>query len=329
MRDRISWDDVRLLLLVASSGSFRGAAEAAQLSANTLRRRLAALEGELGHVLVARRADGVTLTPEGNEVAEVARRMQEQALELERMARRRRRDVSGSVKVAVTEGLGTFWIIPRLVDFQQQFPEVTIDLWCDMRIVDVTGHEADISIQLERPTASDMKQVRLGYLHLVLFASDDYIRLHGAPTSLNELADYQFVEQVSEQVPSQLLSELVPNPDKKNFVSVRANTSTAHAYAISRGAGIGLLPTYARAITRRVRPINCDFHLSREIWMTYHPKAGEMRHVRAAINWLKEAFDPRQYAWFREEFIRPEDLEPGFIRDNVIQLFEGFLERSA
>lgn len=326
-RDRLNWDDVRLFLEVARSGSFRKAADSAGLSSNTLMRRIALLEARLGHILLARKANGVSLTSEGHEVAKIAERLRGEVRALERMVKDRSRSLTGTVKVAVTEGLGTFWLIPRLVDFQQRHPDLTVDLFCDMRLADMSSHQADIAVQLDRPADDDLVITRLGYLHVVLFASDEYIRLHGAPSRVEDLADYHFVEQVSPQVPSDMVKTVVPNPFAKHFVSVRTNTSTAHAYAISRGAGIGLLPTYARAITRRVRPVNVDFQLRRDIWLTYHPKARGIRRVRTAIDWLREAFDPARYPWFQEEFVSPEKLEGDFIKNNVIHLFEGFLER--
>jgi len=327
VRDRLNWDDVRLFLEVARCGSFRKAADATAVSSNTLMRRVALLEGRLGHILLARKANGVTLTSEGHEVAKIAERLRGEVQALERMAKDGARSLSGTVKVAVTEGLGTFWLIPRLVDFQQRHPDLTIDLFCDMRLADMSSHQADVAVQLDLPSQSELVVTRLGYLHVMLFASDEYVRLHGIPSRVEDLADYHFVEQVSPQVPSQMLKTVVRNPLAKHFVSFRANTSTAHAYAISRGAGIGLLPTYARAITRRVRPVNIDFRLRRDIWLIYHPKARNIKRVRAAIDWLRESFDPGRYPWFREEFVPPDKLEVNFIQNNVIHLFEGFLER--
>jgi DNA-binding transcriptional LysR family regulator len=325
--ERLNWEDVRLFLEVARSGSFRKAADGTGISPNTLMRRIALLESMLGHILLARKASGVRLTSEGHEVVKIGERLRAEALALERMVKTSSRSLSGVVKVAVTEGLGTFWIIPRMVDFQQRHPDLTIDLFCDMHVADVSSHEADVAVQLEQPADSELIVTRLGYLHLMLFASDEYIRLHGTPSCVEDLTNYHFVEQVAPQVPSEMVKQVVPNPFGKHFVSFRANTSTAHAYAISRGAGIGLLPTYARAITRRVRPINVDFHLRRDIWLTFHPKGRNLKRVRAAVSWLREAFDPTRYPWFREEFVPPDRLEADFMKNNVVQLFEGFLER--
>src|SRR5579883_2947229 len=77
---------------------------------------------------------------------------------------------SGAVRVAVTEGLGTFWLAPRLVEFQQSFPDILVDLYCAMRSADVSRHEADVAIHLSRPAALDVKLVRLGRMHMNFFA---------------------------------------------------------------------------------------------------------------------------------------------------------------
>jgi DNA-binding transcriptional LysR family regulator len=50
----------------------------------------------------------------------------------------------GEVRVAITEALGTFWLAPRLVDFQQSFPNILVDLHYAMRSADVSRHEADV-----------------------------------------------------------------------------------------------------------------------------------------------------------------------------------------
>jgi len=235
--------------------------------------------------------------------------------------------LSGTLKISVTEGLGTFWLIPRLLDFRQKHPALTIDLHSDLQPANLRSHEFDLSVQLERPKEPELLVTRLGYLHLVLFASDEYLRLHGAPADVKDLVKYQFVEQAAGQIPNEMVAQIVPNPLGKHFVSIRANTSSAHAYAISRGAGVGLLPTYARAVTRRVRPVGVDLRLRRDIWLVYHPKVRSIKSVRAAIAWLKDAFDPDRYPWFREEFVAPDqfDFEP--IPTDAVHLFEGFLER--
>src|SRR5258706_10355739 len=93
---------------------------------------------------------------------------------------------AGTVRVAVTEGPGNFWILPRLIDFQKTYRKITVDLRCAMEQADVARLEADIAIQLEPPTNPDLIVVRLGRLHIYAFVSEGYRKLYGTPASLDE-----------------------------------------------------------------------------------------------------------------------------------------------
>src|SRR5258708_9328423 len=91
-------------------------------------------------------------------------------------------DTAGTVRVAVTEGPGNFWILPRLIDFQKTYRKITVDLRCAMEQADVARLEAAIAIQLERPTNPDLVVVRLGRLHIYAVVSETYRKLHGVPS---------------------------------------------------------------------------------------------------------------------------------------------------
>ena len=86
------------------------------------------------------------------------------------------------MRVAVTEGPGNFWILPRLIDFQKTYRKITVDLRCAMEQADVARLEADIAIQLERPTNPDLIVAKLGRLHIYPFVSEGYRKLYGVPT---------------------------------------------------------------------------------------------------------------------------------------------------
>jgi hypothetical protein len=42
------------------------------------------------------------------------------------------------------------------------------------------------------------------------------------------------------------------------------------------------------------------------------------------IDWLIDAFEPRKYPWFRDEFIHPNDLPKEYRGAPIVNLFEGF-----
>ena len=122
------WDAARIFLEVVRCGSFRSAAERLSLSINAVRRRIADFERQIGATLFTRDVHGVRLTDEGSLVVSSVERMEAAAFDLLRASDSVANTLSGEVRVAITEGLGTFWLAPRLVEFRRSFPNILVDL---------------------------------------------------------------------------------------------------------------------------------------------------------------------------------------------------------
>ena len=194
------WDAARVFLEVVRCGSFRSAAERLDLSINGVRRRIDDFERQIGATLFTRDVHGTRLTDEGSLVVSAVERMEAASFDLMRASNSVTNTLSGEVRVAITEGFGTFWLAPRLVEFQQSFPNILVDLHCAMRSADVSRHEADIAIHLSRPAALDVKLVRLGRMHLMFFASEKYIETYGAPKTMEELVKHRLVMQIADEI---------------------------------------------------------------------------------------------------------------------------------
>ena len=87
-------------------------------------------------------------TAEGEKIYHAALRMEAASFELLHARNSAEKDVEGEVRLAVTEGLGTFWLAPRLVEFQRANPKLMVNLNCAMKSADVLRLEADVSVQL-------------------------------------------------------------------------------------------------------------------------------------------------------------------------------------
>jgi DNA-binding transcriptional LysR family regulator len=226
--------------------------------------------------------------------------------------------LSGEVRVAVTEGLGTFWLAPRLVEFQQAYPNILVDLHCAMRSADVSRHEADVAIHLSRPAALDVKLVRLGRMHLMFFASEQYLERHGTPKTPDELVKHRLVMQVADQTAAkEAFESLFPGYAQRDLLVMRTNTSSANYWAVANGAGIGVFPTYACALGGKIIPLEVELHLPFDIWLSYHPGSGRIPRVRHMIDWLIEAFNPAKFPWFKDEFIHPREFKPVYKSESL------------
>lgn len=319
------WEAVRLFLEVARRGSFRSAADHLHLSINALRRRIGDLEHELGVTLLTRHVDGVRTTAEGEEILDSARQMEAASFGLIRARDRTVPAMAGELKLAVTEGLGTFWLAPRLIEFQRAHPKLLVDLNCAMESADVLRLQADAAVQLTKPQNPDVKLVKLGRLHSMPFAAPSYIETYGTPKTMEDLFKHRVVLQFAEQtLMKDIYERLAPGVPQVGFVAMRNNVSSAHIWAISKGAGIGWAPTYVHAIGGRMVPIELDLHFQFDIWLTYHPDAARIPRVRRVIDWIIDSFDSRKFPWFRDEFIHPKDLPNEYGGASIVNLFEGF-----
>lgn len=295
------WDGTRVFLEIVRQGSFRAACGPLKMSLNAIRNRFKQFERNCGVTLATRDAYGVHLTREGERIFEAAQKMEEAYFGMVRARDQSEKTIEGRVKLAVTEGLGTFWVGPRLIEFQRTYSQLLVEMQCAMSPADILRSEADVGVQLQRPKNNDLKIVKLGRLHSMPFAATSYVDLYGKPRTQTEYAKHRIVLQVSPQAEMDAYWDSVfPGTAMEDIVAFQSNVSSAHYWATAKGAGIGALPTYANAMGAPVIPLDIrrDDDPSKlirwefDIWLTYHPQGNHILRVRRLIEWLREAFSP-------------------------------------
>ena len=321
-----NWDLVRIFLEVARIGSFRAAAEQLNMSANFLSKRISLLEGAYKTTLMTRHVDGIRLTPEGQQVLESAKLMEEASFGLDRALSQTTPALSGEVRLAVTEGLGTFWLAPRLVEFQRVYPGLLVDLKCEMRSADVLRLEADVAVQLENPDQPDLKRIKIGRLHIMPFVSPSYVDIYGMPKNADDIRqNHRIVLQDADQTRGKEIYDKYAGREQVGFVAMRNNVSTAHLWSIAKGAGIGWLPTYVPALGDPLIPLDIGVKFELDIWLAYHPDAKKIPRVKQLIEWTVQSFDGHKYPWFSDEFVHPKDLQKAYKdAEPLVNLFAGF-----
>jgi DNA-binding transcriptional LysR family regulator len=316
------WEHIHTFLETARRGSLRSAAEKLAVSYGSVKRRIDELERQLGTKLFTRDVEGVRLTAEGKEALAKAEQMEGAFFGLMR-TKERADPFSGEVKLATTEAFGTFWLAPRLIEFQRKNPKLLVDLRCAMQSADVLRLEAHASVQLSEPKEADVKVVRLGRIHSIPTAAPSYIEMYGAPSSLDDLPNHRLALQFAEQTGTEeIYNQFYPGVPQAGWVAFRTNNSTALLWAIIKGVGIGWSPTYMHAMGPQMVPIDLDLIFSFDVWLAYHADAAQMPRVRRLLDWVRDSFDPRKYPWFRDEFIHPRDLPKEYRGPPLVNLFE-------
>ena len=328
-----NWEGARAFLEVVRSGSFRSASQVLHLSVNTLRRHVEEFEREVGLPLFTRHVDGVRITAEGELLVDAVKRMEAASFDIVR-AKNIGAFIQGKVRLSVPDALGIFWLAPRLVDFQRAHTGLLIDMHCAMEPMDVLRLESDIAIHVTRPTAKDLHTVKLGSVHLMPYASQDYLDAYGTPKTITELLKHRIVLYAIEKfTPANEFAQLFLNPSPEDVVSFTSNMGISNFGFIAYGGGIGLLPTYVHGFDGMVVPVDVEnIRFVRDIWLAYHPDVAKIARVRILIDWLKEIFSPKKYPWFADEFIHPRDLPAAACELSfpvLLQAFQAAKKRSS
>lgn len=303
-----SWEDLKVFLACVEHRSFRRGAQMLGMTDTTVMRRVGRLEAALGFALFVRHQSGLQLTDEGRAILDDARKMERASFDILRRAAQADPDLKGVVRIAATEGIGAYWVLPKLVDFQAAYRSLTVDLRCAMEPASVSRLETDIAIQFQPPDDPNLIVSRLGRLHVYPFASRSYVRDFGLPASIADLANHRVVLQLAPQLDGTAYVRLMGLDILASMPGIRTNSSTATLYAVERGVGIGMLPTYTLAMGARLVPVDLGLHHHLDLWLTYHPELKRSARHMLLVDWLKRIFDPALHPCFRDEFIHPAVL---------------------
>ena len=185
--------DLELVLAVQMHGTLAKAAQSLQLTPPAVTKRLAALEAQLGVRLFQRTTRRVSPTTEGHALCERARQLLQGFAALEEELREHQNKPSGPVRMVCSFGFGRLWLGPALADFQTRYPDVQIELQLTERLPHLSSEGFDAAVWLWNPpahVAAEWISRKLARNQRVLVASPRYVQAHGAPATLEELAQH-------------------------------------------------------------------------------------------------------------------------------------------
>ncbi len=244
----MDWDKLRIFHAVAEAGSFTHAGESLHLSQSAVSRQVSALEESLKLPLFHRHARGLLLTEQGELLYRTAHEVFAKLAMTEAMLADTKDKPSGEIKVTATVGIGSNWLTPRIRDFIELYPDITVNLILADRELDLAMREADVAIRFREPVQPDLIMRKIMSVKHHLYASTEYIERHGAPTDLKELTKRNILIYGDEAPPNianvnWILDVLQTyKPDIQPVFKV--NNVYGLLLAIQSGLGIGSLPDY-------------------------------------------------------------------------------------
>lgn len=251
----IPWEDVRLFLAIAESGSLTAAARKLRLGQPTVSRRLAALEYALGAGLFRRAPDGVRITAAGTRLLEPARRMAEWAGEVGRAAEKRHEGPSGLVRVTAAPYVAAHVLAPFAALLQKRQPGLRLEVLSTMHYLDLARGEADLALRPIAPTQADLVAVHSQESANAVFATPALAAGLPKRARLTDLPWIAWAPPYENLPPNPQLAQLMPGYQPA-FTSDNFLVNLAAAEA---GVGAMVLPLLKlRAPHRALVPLRLD-----------------------------------------------------------------------
>ena len=166
------WDDFKILLALAKSGTLSAAARDLKVEHTTVSRRLKRFEATLGRPLFVVDRSGYRLTAFGEEVARRAALMDDHARSLPDAPEVGERFV-GPIRLTTARTLASGYLLPRLLEFAKAHMEIELTVLADARVLSLARREADIAVRLGRPEDSDLVGSHVADIEYAYFCSPD------------------------------------------------------------------------------------------------------------------------------------------------------------
>ncbi|UYG03374.1 LysR family transcriptional regulator [Halomonas sp. LR3S48] len=237
----ITLERMRSFVRVAERGSLSAVAREIEVGQSTISRHLRELEEAVGVPLLSRTTRRVTLTEEGaryySSCIQILRLLEQANDEV----RGTRGATAGTIRISCTAAFGVLHLSRLIYGFQDQFPDIGIDLSFTDERVDLVREGVDIALRLGPLTDSSMKLRAIGECTRLLVAAPAYLAKRQIPTVPQDLAQHEGV-RMSNVAGSNTLVLQGPDGERHGVPfggRLRVDHGLAAREAFVAGRGIG------------------------------------------------------------------------------------------
>ena len=282
----LDWGDLQVFQAIAQTGQLTRAGAALRVDATTVSRRLRRLEARVGANLFEQTREGQVLTDAGEKLLLRVEQMSQAAADIDQQETGGVPQLSGTLRISVAEGFGSWFLARRLPEFARTHPQLTIDLVANSGFLSLSKREADIAVMLSRPKAGPIIAAKLSDYLLGLYAARSYLSVRGWPHQTADLLlDHYLVGYIPDLVYApelRYLDEIHPGLTPQ----VRSSSINAQHQLIAAGAGIGILPCFIGDSDQSLQAVLPEKRILRTFWLLTHKDTHQLTRVRRGKEWL-------------------------------------------
>lgn len=186
-------DELQAFVHVVDSGSISAAAEQLAQTASGVSRALSRLEDKLDVTLLRRTTRRLELTEEGQAFLAQARKILAAVEDAEEQIKVRRQKPAGRLRVNAAAPFMLHAVVPLVAGFRAQYPDIQLELHSSDQIIDLLEQRADVAIRIGPLRDSTLHARPLGSNRLRILASPAYLKAHGTPKTVADLAQHSLL----------------------------------------------------------------------------------------------------------------------------------------
>jgi molybdate transport repressor ModE-like protein len=175
----MNWDDLRLFLAVARTGSISGAARQLGVQHSTVSRRMRQLEAQLGARLIERMKSGYELTQAGEDIRDAAMRMESEVLGVDAAVLGRDAHLTGPLQVTAINNMASTVLMPMFASFSKAYPKIELRIVVSNVDASLAQREADVAIRLTDTPGETLVGKRVVTVASTIYGSREYIERVG------------------------------------------------------------------------------------------------------------------------------------------------------
>lgn len=284
-RDLMNMEGIMMLHAIQKYGGKRTAAKFLNTSIDTLNKYLSNLENELGVKLVASDEKGCFLTPNGEQVTEIAEEIKnnlQQAYNVAPISS----DIKGEVKIIYESNVRSNFYIRHLRDFLDKYSNLSIFVDTCNLVPNMSNLDYDICLSYHIPKGNDLVVVAERKTPCGFFASQKYLENHDYPQNIEDILLYHRLilkrdcKKWVEEAPKFMRNA------RRLFLS---NSTFAVNDMIMNGGGIGIMPTnFAKEGVGLVCLDNIPCETNSIIYLVTHDSIKDIPKIRVVLNYYKD-----------------------------------------
>ena len=282
----LDWDDLRYVLAIFRDRSSTRAGERLGVSHTTVSRRLRGIEDALGVRLFDQTPQGFVPTAAGQDVAEVAERMEAELMSLEGRVLGADAKLEGKLRVATMDMLFRRYRA-AFSSFVTRYPSVELTVTASNTEVSLTRREADVALRISNTPPEYLVGRKVGRLDFAIYASKQLVERVGPGATLE---DYPWLAW-DERDPSMrwLDAWLAANAPRARIAMRLDFNMLVLREAIYGGIGVHFLACFDGdddPELQRIGPI--DPGHSRDLWLLTLPELRRTHRIRVFMDHMEE-----------------------------------------